>query len=98
MGANAAVLSSNVYDAFVSARYVANNARIAQPIVCYIAMSEPGLLTGSGGRGVLVPSRGFQAMGKKPGPAKKHPCKKPSQGAIYDAGMPSKRFDLRIRC
>ncbi len=79
--ANGVGLSSNVYDAFVNAQYVANNARIAQPVVCYKAMSEPGLLTGSGGRGVVVPSRGFQVMGKKPAPAKKHPCKKaPTRG------------------
>ncbi len=83
-GANAAVLSSNVYDAFVSARYVANNARIAQPIVCYKAMSEPGLLTGSGGRGVVVPSRGFQVMGKKPAPTKKKGC----NGSSKEIGMP----------
>ncbi len=81
--ANGVGLSSNVYDAFVNAQYVANNARIAQPVVCYKAMSEPGLLTGSGGRGVVVPSRGFQVMGKKPAPAKKHPCKKaPKRGPI----------------
>ena len=54
--------------------YVANNARIAQPVVCYKAMSEPGLLTGSGGRGVVVPSRGFQVMGKKPAPVHDHAC------------------------
>ncbi len=73
-GANGGVLWSNVYDAFVNAQYVANNARIAQPVVCYKAMSEPGLLTGSGGRGVVVPSRGFQVMGKKPAPAKMQAC------------------------
>ncbi len=73
-GATGAVLSSNVYDAFVNAQYVANNARIAQPVVCYKAMSEPGLLTGSGGRGVVVPSRGFQVMGNKPAPVKKQAC------------------------
>ena len=56
IGANGAVLSSNVYDAFVNALYVTDNARIAQPVVCYKAMSEPGLLTGSGGQGVVVPS------------------------------------------
>ncbi len=38
-------------------------------------MSDPGIHTGSGGRGVMVPSRGFQVMGKKPGPAKKQACK-----------------------
>ncbi len=74
-GANATTLSSNVYDAFVAQQYVANNARIAQPIVCYKTLSEPGLLIGNGGRGVVVPSRGFQVMGKKPVPVMKHPCK-----------------------
>ncbi len=43
-------------------------------------MSEPGILTGSGGRGVVVPSRGFQVTGKKPAPVKKQPCKKKAPG------------------
>ncbi len=67
-GATGAVLWSKLYDAFVNAQYVANNARIAQPIVWYKPLNEPGLLTGSGGRGVVVPSRGFQVLGIKPVP------------------------------
>jgi hypothetical protein len=38
-------------------------------------MSEPNMLTGSGGRGAVVPSRGFQVLGKKPAPAKKQACR-----------------------
>ncbi len=75
-GANGAVLSSNVYDAFMGMQYVQGVSKTTQPATCYIAMSEPSILTGSGGRGVVVPSRGFQVMGKKPAPAKKHRCGK----------------------
>ena len=74
-GASGAVLSSNVYDSFMGMQYVQGVSKTTQPATCYKAMSEPGLLTGSGGRGVVVPSRGFQVMGSKPAPVKKHPCK-----------------------
>ena len=77
-GANGAVLSSYVYDAFMAQRYVPVPSK--HPAKCYVAMSEPNILTGSGGRGVVVPSRGFQVMGKKPAPAKKHPCKPAHHG------------------
>ncbi len=72
-GATGAVLDSNVYDAFMAQQYVPVPSK--HPAKCFIAMSEPNMLTGSGGRGVVVPSRGFQVMGKKPAPAKKHACK-----------------------
>ncbi len=71
-GASGAVLSSNVYDSFMGMQYVQGVSKTTQPATCYKAMSEPGLLTGSGGRGVVVPSRGFQVMGKTVAPAKKH--------------------------
>ena len=74
-GATGAVLSSNVYDAFMGMQYVQGVSKTTQPATCFEAMSEPNILTGSGGRGVVVPSRGFQVMGKKPGPAKKQACK-----------------------
>ena len=79
-GANAAVLSSNVYDAFMGMQYVQGVSKTTQPAICYKALSEPSILTGSGGQGVVVPSRGFQVMGKKSSPAKKQPCKKPTRG------------------
>ncbi len=60
-GASGAVLSSNVYDAFMAQQYVPVPSK--HPAKRYIAMSEPGILTASGGRGVVVPSRGFQMMG-----------------------------------
>ena len=63
-GASGGVLSSNVYDAFMGMQYVQGVSRTTQPATCYITMSKPGILTGSGGRGVVVPSRGFQVMGK----------------------------------
>ena len=44
------------------------------PAKCYVAMSEPSILTGSGGRGVVVPSRGFQVMGNKPSPMSGDAC------------------------
>ncbi len=62
-GASGAVLSSNVYDAFMAQQYVPVPSK--HPAKRYIAMSEPGILTGSGGRGVVVPSRGFQVMGNR---------------------------------
>ena len=73
-GANGGVLSSNVYDAFVAQQYEQGVSKTTQPATCYKAMSEPVLLTGSGGRGVVVRSRGFQVMGKKRSPAKKQAC------------------------
>ena len=79
-GATGAVLSSNVYDAFMAQQYVPVPSK--HPAKCYIAMSEPNMLTGSGGRGVAVPSRGFQVMGKKPKPAKKLACKKQNRGPM----------------
>ncbi len=75
-GASGAVLSSNVYDAFMEMRYAQSVSKTTQPATCYKAMSEPGILTGSGGRGVVVPSRGFQVMGNKPAPVKKQAWKK----------------------
>ncbi len=72
-GANGAVLSSYVYDAFMGMQYVPLPSK--HPAKCYLAMSEPNMLTGSGGRGVVVHSRGFHVMGNQPAPVKKHPCK-----------------------
>ncbi len=75
------VLHNYVYDAFSDAPYKRQYVGESFPSQskhtgsCQSALSEPGILTGSGGRGVVVPSRGFQVMGKKPAPAKKHPCK-----------------------
>ncbi len=63
-GANGAVQSSNVYDAFMGMPYAQGVSKTTQPATCYTAWSEPSMLTGSGGRGVVVPSRGFQVMGK----------------------------------
>ena len=83
-GANAAVLSSNIYDAFMGMQYVQGVSLTTQPATCYKALSEPGILTGSGGRGVVVPSRGFQVMGKKPAPTKKQGC----NGSSKEIGMP----------
>jgi hypothetical protein len=80
-GENGAVLSSNVYDAFMGMQYVQGVSKTTQPATCFKAMSEPGILTGSGGRGVVVPSRGFQVLGKKPTPVKKQPCKKKAPGS-----------------
>ncbi len=80
-GASGAVLSSNVYDSFMGMQYVQGVSKTTQPATCYIAMSEPGILTGTGRRGVVVPSRGFQVMGKKPTPVKKQPCKKKAPGS-----------------
>ncbi len=71
-GASGAVLSSNVYDSFMAHQYVPVPSK--HPAKCYIAMSEPSLLTGSGGRGAVVPNRGFQVMGNKPAPVKKQAC------------------------
>ena len=82
-GANAATLSSNVYDAFVAQQYVPVPSK--HPAECFIAMSEPNMLTGSGGRGVVVPSRGFQVMGKKPGPTVAHTCS--NSGTLYQGCM-----------
>ncbi len=72
--ATGAVLSSNVYDSFMAHQYVPVPSRYRAK--GFIAVSEPGLLTGSGGRGVVVPSRGFQVMGNKPAPVKKQAWKK----------------------
>ena len=75
------VLRSYVFDAFSDAPYKRQYVGESFPSqsnhagTCQTALTEPGILTGSGGRGVVVPRRGFQVMGKKPGPAKKHPCK-----------------------
>ncbi len=74
-GANAATLSSNVYDAFMGMQYVQGVSKTTQPATCFKAMSEPNMLTGNGGKGMVVPSRGFQVMGKQPVPVKKHQCK-----------------------
>jgi hypothetical protein len=80
------VLRNYVYDAFSDAPYKRQYVGESFPSqsnhtgTCQTALSEPGILTGSGGRGVVVPSRGFQVMGKKPGPVKKQPCKKPPRG------------------
>ncbi len=84
-GASGAVLSSSVYDAFMGMQYVQGVSKTTQPATCQSALSEPSLLTGSGGRGLVVPSRGFQVMGHVAVPVKKHPCKKqPSRGPHDD--------------
>ena len=85
-GATGAVLSSNVYDAFMAQQYVAVPSK--QPAKCYITMSEPGIITGSGGSGVVVPSRGFQVMGSKPAPIKKHACKTAKKHHIPKGAIP----------
>ncbi len=55
-------------------QYEQGVSKAIQPAICYKALSEPSILTGSGGQGVVVPSRGFQVMGKKSAPTKKQAC------------------------
>ena len=93
-GANGAVLSSDVYDAFMGMQYVQGVSKTTQPATCFKAMSEPNILTGSGGRGVVVPSRGFQVMGKKPAPVKKQACQ--GIAPIKKSGIPSIIIGIRI--
>ncbi len=64
-GAAGAVLSSNVYDAFMGMQYKQGVSKTTQPAICYKALSEPSILTGSGGRGVVVPIRCFQELGNR---------------------------------
>ncbi len=74
------VLRSYVFDAFSDAPYKRQYVGESFPSqsnhtgTCQTALSEPGLLTGNGGRGVVVPSRGFQVMGKKPVPTPPYAC------------------------
>ena len=75
------VLRNYVYDAFSGAPYKRQYVGESFPSQsnhtgsCQSALSEPGITTGSGGRGLVVPSRGFQVMGNKPAPAKKQAYK-----------------------
>ncbi len=73
-GASGAVLSSNVYDSFMGVQYVQGVSKTTQRATCYKALSEPTILTGNGGRGVVIPSRGFQVMGKHPAPLSANGC------------------------
>ncbi len=86
------VLRNYVYDAFSDAPYKRQYVGESFPSQsnhtgsCQLALSEPGILSGSGGRGVVVPSRGFQVMGNRPVPVKKHPCK-PAHHSVHH-GLP----------
>ena len=77
---------------------MANNARIAQPVVCYKAMSEPGLLTGSGGRGGVVSSRGFQVVGKKPAPISGDACSGAGGETKIAVGTAAWSLELALPC
>ncbi len=77
------MLSSNVSDVFMAQQYVPVPSK--HPAKCYIAMSEPGILTGSGGRGVVVPSRGFQVMGKGQAPPRARGCSGIDTGRLHFA-------------
>ena len=84
------VLRSYVFDAFSDAPYKRQHvgesflSQSNHTGTCQLALSEPSILTGSGGQGVVVPSRGFQVMGKKPGPVKKQSCMKRAPGSGND--------------
>ena len=101
-GATEAVLSSNVYDSFMGMQYEQGVSKATQPAICYKALSEPSILTGSGGRGVVVPRVGFQVMGKKPGPAKSNAgsshCDKNILCIIFGIDCPKKKLKKPKAC
>ena len=64
-GANGAVMSSSVYDAFIAPQYVQGGTGTQRIARCYLKAPEPMMLTGNGGRGVYFPARGFKVLGHK---------------------------------